>query len=119
MTATEIHLVVQRTIAATPEAVFDAWTTPAVLRRWFAAGPDWDTPVADVDLRPGGAFRIAMRNPQTGDVHAATGEYVEIDRPRRLVHAGFAHDGIRDLHVEGWQGTLANLAGRAFATDAS
>ena len=57
--STDIHLVVQRTIAAPPGAVFDAWTTPAVLRRWFAA-----------------------------------------------------HGGIRDLHVEGWEGTLRNLEAR-------
>jgi uncharacterized protein YndB with AHSA1/START domain len=150
VTDADIHLVVQRTIAAPPEAVFDAWTTPEVLRRWFAAGPDWETPAADVDLRPGGAFRLAMRNPATGDVHAAAGRHVEIDRPRRLVHtwtwegeaeimagsadttvtvefrpegagmrvvlvhSGFGHDGIRDLHVDGWEGTLANLDGRAF-----
>jgi len=64
--------------------VFDAWTNPEVLRRWFAAGPDAECAEAVVDLRPGGAYRLAMKVP-TGDVYVCIGEYVEIDRPKRLV----------------------------------
>jgi uncharacterized protein YndB with AHSA1/START domain len=68
------------------ERVFDAWTDPELLRRWWAAGPDWDTPSAEVDLRQGGRYRLSMRNPETGDVHTVVGEYTEISRPERLVY---------------------------------
>ena len=68
------------------ERVFDAWTNPEVLRRWWAAGPDWETPHAEVDLRPGGRYRLSMRNPETGDVHTVAGEYTEITPPERLAY---------------------------------
>ena len=79
-----IQLTMTRRFNAPPAAVFDAWTNPEVLRRWFAAGPDAECAEAVVDLRPGGAYRLAMKVP-TGDVYVCIGEYVEIDRPKRLV----------------------------------
>ena len=81
---TELRL--ERGYAAAPERVFDAWTNPEVLRRWWAAGPDWDTPVAEVDLREGGSFRLTMRDPESGMTPTVGGEYTEIRRPERLVY---------------------------------
>jgi uncharacterized protein YndB with AHSA1/START domain len=72
--------------AAPPEAVFDAWTDPAVLERWWAAAPTWDSPGCEVDLRVGGRYVLRMRDDRTGAVLAVAGEYREIDRPRRLVY---------------------------------
>ncbi len=74
---------IERTFDAPPEAVFDAWTSAEVLRRWFHCEADWETPVAEVDLRVGGEVRVVMRTPD-GAEHGATGRYTEIDRPRRL-----------------------------------
>ena len=76
----------ERRFDAPREAVFDAWTEPEVLRRWWKMGPDWDTPVAEVDLRVGGTYRLGMRNPETGDVYVVGGEYREVARPERLVY---------------------------------
>jgi uncharacterized protein YndB with AHSA1/START domain len=79
------HVVrIERTFAARAEVVFDAWTSPEVMRRWFHVAPDWDTPLAEVDLRVGGTVRIVMRRPD-GTRAGARGEYTLIDRPRRLV----------------------------------
>ncbi len=75
---------VERTFAASAEAVFDAWTSPDVMRRWLHCGPDWDTPEAEVDLRVGGEVRVVMRKPDRTDAEAR-GQYVLIDRPHRLV----------------------------------
>jgi uncharacterized protein YndB with AHSA1/START domain len=74
------------TFAASPEEVFDAWTNPGVLQRWWAAQPTWDSPGCDVDLRVGGRYVLRMRDDQTGEVHVVGGEYREVDRPRRLVY---------------------------------
>lgn len=79
-------LTLERAFDAPRDAVFAAWTDPEVLRRWWAAGADWDTPVADVDLRPGGRYRLAMRDPGSGDVFVVGGEYTEVDPPERLVY---------------------------------
>ena len=86
MTGTEQETVLRltRRFAAPRERVFDAWTNPDVLRTWWAAFPTWETPTAEVDLRPGGRYRLAMRDPESGDTHTLVGEYREIDRPERL-----------------------------------
>jgi uncharacterized protein YndB with AHSA1/START domain len=63
-----LHL--RRTFQATPEEVFDAWTDPEVLRRWWAAQPTWTSPGCEVDLRVGGRYRLSMQDDETGDVHA-------------------------------------------------
>jgi uncharacterized protein YndB with AHSA1/START domain len=79
------HVVrIERTFAALPEDVFDAWTSPEVMRRWFHCAPDWETPKAEVDLQVGGKVRVVMRKPDGTEVEAR-GEYTVIDRPHRLV----------------------------------
>jgi uncharacterized protein YndB with AHSA1/START domain len=75
---------IERTFPASAEDVFDAWTSPEVMRRWFHVAPDWDTPVAEVDLRVGGKVRVVMRRPD-GTEAEMRGEYTLIERPHRLV----------------------------------
>jgi len=89
----------ERTFAAGAEDVFDAWTNPEVLRRWWAANADWDSPGCKVDLRVGGRYVLRMRNPETGDVHVVEGEYQEIERPRRLVYTWSWVGGSNPGHV--------------------
>jgi uncharacterized protein YndB with AHSA1/START domain len=74
---------IERTFDAPAEDVFDAWTSAEVLRRWFHAGPDWETPSAEVDLRVGGTVRVVMRRPDGTEIGAG-GEYTVIERPHRL-----------------------------------
>ncbi len=75
---------IERTFRASAEDVFDAWTSPEVMRRWFHVEADWSTPLAEADLRIGGRVRIVMRRPD-GTEASAEGVYTLIDRPRRLV----------------------------------
>lgn len=74
----------KRSFPAPAQAVFDAWTSEEVMRRWFHAGHDWETPEAQVDLRVGGAVRVVMRNPHEGAEYGGGGHYTEIDPPKRL-----------------------------------
>lgn len=83
MTEREYELRIERSFDASAEEVFDAWTSPEVLRRWFHSEPDWDTPIAEVDLRVGGTVRVAMRE-SDGTEHAMGGTYTLIERPQRL-----------------------------------
>lgn len=75
---------IERTFDAPAEDVFDAWTSPDVMRRWFHCEPDWATPEASVDLRVEGKVRVVMRRPD-GSEATAHGEFRVIDRPSRLV----------------------------------
>jgi uncharacterized protein YndB with AHSA1/START domain len=80
---------IERTFDAPAEAVFDAWTRPEVMRRWFHVGPDWETPEAEVDRRP------------DGTEHVIAGEYTEVAPPHRLVFAcTFSDDPDNEQLVE-------------------
>jgi uncharacterized protein YndB with AHSA1/START domain len=75
----------ERAFDASPEDVFDAWTNPVVLRRWWAAEPTWTSPGCEVDLRVGGRYVLRMRD-DDGGIHAVGGEFREVSRPHRLVY---------------------------------
>jgi uncharacterized protein YndB with AHSA1/START domain len=99
-----ITLRLERTFNSPARAVFDAWTSADVLRRWWPAGSDWETPVAEVDVRVGGRLRLVMRSPE-GEEFGGSGEYLEITPPERLVftwtwdgHEG--HEGTQLVEVE-------------------
>lgn len=130
---------IERTFDAPAGDVFDAWTSPEVMRRWLHPAPDWETPNAEVDLRVGGEVRVVMRRPD-GSEAGAWGEYRLIDRPHRLVmtwtfdddpsneqlielsffesggsttvvlvNSGISTDARRDAQDWGWHGCLDQL----------
>ena len=76
---------IERTFNAPARAVFEAWTSVEVLKRWWRAEQHWETPVVKVDVRVGGVFRVVMRDPADGKRYGGGGEFVEIDAPARLV----------------------------------
>ena len=78
------ELIVRYSIAAPRERVFAAWTEPAMLKQWWGPG-DFTCPDAEVDLRPGGGYRLVMRDPH-GPEMAVTGIYEEVEPPSRLVY---------------------------------
>jgi uncharacterized protein YndB with AHSA1/START domain len=91
---------VVRTIEAPREDVFRAWTDPDELRRWWGPG-EFTCPEAQVDLRPGGSYRLVMQ-PTAGDPMVLIGTYREVEPPSRLVYTwrwetGPAADGSESL----------------------
>ena len=81
----ETTLYLKRIFAAPREKVFRVWTKPEEIRQWFAASDEYDTPIAEVDLRVGGKFRMGMKHLPKGTLHIATGVYKEIRPPEKLV----------------------------------
>jgi uncharacterized protein YndB with AHSA1/START domain len=77
-------LQIERCFDAPAQAVFDAWTSEEVLRRWFHAEHDWETTEAEIDLRVGGVVRVVMRDPHEAVEYGGGGHFTEIDRPTRL-----------------------------------
>jgi uncharacterized protein YndB with AHSA1/START domain len=75
-------LVVRKLLPATREEVFAAWTDPESMRRWMCAGESTEAR-ATLDVRVGGTFRIDMI--AGSSVYEHTGEYLEVEPPRRLV----------------------------------
>lgn len=133
-----VSLVARRAIRATPERLFEAWTNPSQLISWWGP-PGVECIDAEVDLRLGGAYRIANRFPD-GRVVWISGEFEVIDIPHRLVytwrldsqefglervtvrfepqgpvtevvvtHERISGDAARRGHEQGWEGCLAGL----------
>jgi uncharacterized protein YndB with AHSA1/START domain len=89
----EHDLVLERVVPITPQQVWDAWTQPEHIVQWFTPAP-WETPEAEIDLRPGGIFRTVMRSPE-GLVVNNSGCYLEVVEHRRLVWTAALGPGYR------------------------
>ena len=63
--------------------VYAYWTEPEALARWFAPG-DYTTVAAEVDARPGGAWRLDFRSGDGRHEYTEHGAFLELDPPRRL-----------------------------------
>lgn len=93
-------LTIERLIPAPPERLFELWTNPEMLVKWW--GPEgFDIPAHNMDVRPGGRWRTTMRSPD-GKLHTVSGVYRTIDPPRRLVFTwGWDDDkGVRGHETE-------------------
>ena len=101
-----------RRIAASPRALYDAWTNPAQVERWFAFIPG-TTPRVTCEPTLGGAFQFDLVTPR-GQVYVHRGEYLQLAPPVRIektwtsdsVDAGImtiafadAGDGVTDVEL--------------------
>jgi uncharacterized protein YndB with AHSA1/START domain len=140
-------LIVRRTIPASAQFLFDAWTQPTRLKEWW--GPSGVKCVeAHIDLRVGGSYRIANLFPD-GNIIWITGNYTHVEPPRKLVytwaiepnlgpleivtveflpkdedsteiivmHERIPNRPVRDQHEAGWQSCLDGLV--VYARDRS
>src|SRR5919109_507794 len=83
-TPSDQEIVLTRVFNASRQLVWDAFTKPDLLKRWF--GPrGWSLVVCEVDLRVGGGFRFVLRGPDGREMRMR-GVYREIVPPERSVH---------------------------------
>lgn len=135
MDATQLSIT--RVIRAPREAVFEAWTTPGLLMKWWGP-PGVECPEAEVDLREGGEYRIANRHAD-GSVIWISGVFERVRPPEELVYSWnlgmpgadgsrvtvefrlhdegtelvLLHERLateaREMHLQGWTGCLDGL----------
>jgi uncharacterized protein YndB with AHSA1/START domain len=129
-------LVIDRVFTAPPDRVFAAWTDTAQLAEWY--GPEgMKAEIFANDLTVGGQYSLVMKSAE-GEYHLS-GEYEEIDPPRKLVftwkwktsdettrvtielrpegdgthlrltHTGFAEAEQTSSHNQGWSSSLNDL----------
>ena len=126
------ELRIVRRYPAGPEKVWRAWTDPQALSAWFGTGEPRSVTLAELDVRPGGRYRIRFHSAD-GEEHEVAGEYQEVVPHERLVfswawrstpervslvtirlrpdeagteldfrHERFFDRQARDRHVQGW-----------------
>jgi uncharacterized protein YndB with AHSA1/START domain len=78
------QILIERELDAPRELVWKAFTTPALVRRWWHARRGQMT-VVEIDLRVGGRWRYAMTATNGGFEVAFHGEYREIVPHERIV----------------------------------
>ncbi len=133
-------LVLTRVLPAARDKVFAAWTEEALIKRWFCPAEGMTVPIAELDVREGGTYRLVVEDTE-GKTYSPSGNYEKIVLNEQLVfswkwadselitrvtidlralgdneteltltHEGFPESEIRDRHVKGWEGCLAKLS---------
>lgn len=92
-----LDLVLERVIDVPRKRVWEAWTTPEHIKKWFTPAP-WKTVDCEIDLRPGGIFRTVMRSPE-GQEFPSAGCYLEIVENERLVWTSALLPGFRPANL--------------------
>lgn len=87
------ELVLARIIDAPREKIFRAWTDAEILKQWFVPAP-WTIAKAEIDVRPGGASLIVMKDPE-GNEYPNAGVYLEIVENEKIV--------VTDAYTSAWQ----------------
>jgi uncharacterized protein YndB with AHSA1/START domain len=87
------ELVLVRTFDAPASKIYEAWTNPEILKKWFAPLP-FTTPEAELDVRVGGENRIVMQD-ENGNRYPNAGVYLELIPNRKIV--------VTDAFTGGWK----------------
>jgi len=86
-TPSDTEVVVQRSFDAPAELVWQAYTDPALVRRWMLGPPGWSMPICEMDLRAGGKYRWRWRSDDDGKEFGFSGEFQEVVPHAKLVHS--------------------------------
>ncbi len=97
-TLADDELLIVRTFDAPAALMFAMWTKPAHFRRWMGPG-GFDCPLAEMDVRVGGAYRGMIVSPETGE-SAFSGVYREVVPHTRLVFTFAWNNTGPSAHVE-------------------
>ena len=94
-------VLVTRRFAAPPAAVYQAHIDPALIQQWMLGPDGWSMPVCICEAKPTGKIRYEWSNGRGGGFYL-TGEFLELDPPRRIVHVERMHlpDATPDNRIE-------------------
>jgi uncharacterized protein YndB with AHSA1/START domain len=89
----KLDLVLEREIDVPVELVWQAWTMPEHIKKWFTPAP-WKTVECEIDLRPGGVFKTVMESPE-GKRFPGEGCFLEVVKNERLTWTSALKPGFR------------------------
>ncbi|MEQ1770845.1 MAG: SRPBCC family protein [Devosia sp.] len=82
----EREVVVTRTFNGPARIVFDAWTKPELIMKWWTPKSFGITFIScEADVRKGGTYKFVMGHPSFDQPMAFHGRYLEVEPPKRLV----------------------------------
>ena len=82
----DLELVITRTFNAPARVVFEAWTRPELIRRWWTPPSFGITFVScEADVRTGGTYRFVFSHPDFEQPMAFFGRYLEVSPCSRIV----------------------------------
>lgn len=85
-TPSDREVLVKRSFDASVELVWQAYTDPALMRRWLTAMPGWTMPVCEMTADVGGKYRWRWRNDENDQEFGFTGEMLEVALHSKIVH---------------------------------
>lgn len=85
-TPTDREVLVKRSFDAPVHLVWQAYTDPALMRRWLTAMPGWSMPVCEMTTQVGGKYRWRWREEEKGVEFGFTGEMLEVVLHSKIVH---------------------------------
>jgi len=92
--APETSLQIKRTFAAPLPTLFDAWTKPERMKKWFLMpSPGMESTIHEVDLRVGGKIRAEVQNKE-GKTHRLLAVFKEIVPREKLVYSWTWEEGM-------------------------
>jgi len=92
-------LTLSRALKAPVTLAWQLWTEPAYMSMWWGL-KDCTIPVCELDVRPGGRWRIDMRTPD-GMIYHNQGEYIAVDPHRRLIYSDIPEQATAE-----WEGAM-------------
>lgn len=92
-TPSDREVLVKRSFNATVDLVWQAYTEPALMRRWLTAMPGWTMPVCEMAVHVGGKYRWRWRNEEDGQEFGFAGEMLEVELHSKIAHTQFYDPG--------------------------
>ncbi|WP_434438709.1 SRPBCC domain-containing protein [Lentzea sp. E54] len=86
------EIAMSRSFDAPATLVWEAYTTPALLRRWLLGPDGWEMPICEVDLRVGGKWRYGWAQPDGSGAFEMHGEYTEVTPFTRIANTEIFED---------------------------
>ena len=96
----DLAVLAKRRFAAPPEDVYRAHLDPSIIQQWMLGPDGWTMPTCINEGKPGGKIRYEWSDGK-GQGFYLTGEILELDPPRRIVHVErmFLPDPTPDNHI--------------------